>query len=194
MTLPPLRRAKQVAAVAADDGPLAVTRDGDGTVRLWDFTARERVSNPVVGHTRSVYTAATAVVEGRSRVVSGSGDGTVQVWDLATGRHIGEPLTNTVGGVTGPAAAGRRALRGRGVSKGMAATACEASRPRPTAADGNSARRGHGGHGRRPGARRRVMDPGDDPMRRRRPVHEVRRTRRVRQRQYVRLHAGGRRR
>ncbi|MFI7358231.1 WD40 repeat domain-containing protein [Streptomyces avidinii] len=45
------------------------------------------------GHTGTVRSVATAIVDGRPVVVSGSRDNTVRFWDLATGEQLHDPVT-----------------------------------------------------------------------------------------------------
>ncbi len=76
---------------------LATSIGGYGTLRLWDPATGRPVSQPLTGHTGTVFRTAFSP-DGRL-LASGSMDTTVRLWDTATGEPFGEPLTghtNTV--------------------------------------------------------------------------------------------------
>ncbi len=88
-----------VACSAVNGVPVAVTGDGDGTVRVWDLASGTPVGEPFTGHTGAVGAVACSTVNGVPVAVTGGGDGTVRVWDLASGTPIGEPFTGHNEGV-----------------------------------------------------------------------------------------------
>ncbi|MFJ9844851.1 WD40 repeat domain-containing protein [Kitasatospora sp. NPDC101155] len=51
-----------------------------------------RSGRAMTGHAGSVRSVASAVVDGRTVVVTSGDDGTVRVWDAVTGEQVGEPL------------------------------------------------------------------------------------------------------
>ncbi|MEV0626667.1 WD40 repeat domain-containing serine/threonine protein kinase [Nonomuraea wenchangensis] len=79
---------------------LATSIGGEGTLRLWDPATGRPVTQPLTGHTGTVFRMAFSP-DGRL-LASASVDTTARLWDAATGRPVGEPLTghtNTVVGV-----------------------------------------------------------------------------------------------
>ncbi|MFI5771053.1 WD40 repeat domain-containing protein [Streptomyces sp. NPDC051658] len=72
---------------------LVATGRYDGTVDLWDL-ARPRTTQPLPGHTGAVLAAgmATAVVDGRTLLLTVGRDGLVRIADLETRETFGAPL------------------------------------------------------------------------------------------------------
>ncbi|GGQ02186.1 nSTAND1 domain-containing NTPase [Streptosporangium pseudovulgare] len=95
----------QVTFVAFDPaGKLAVTGEGDGTVRLWDAVTRKPFGRPLKGHTRWI-TGATFIPNGRILITS-SQDRTVRMWDVERGTPLGRPIKVTGDGVSALALSG----------------------------------------------------------------------------------------
>ncbi|MEV4551045.1 WD40 repeat domain-containing serine/threonine protein kinase [Nonomuraea wenchangensis] len=74
---------------------LATSIGGEGTLRLWDPATGRPVTQPLTGHTGTVFRMAFSP-DGRL-LASGSMDATVRLWDTATGGLVGEPLTGHTG-------------------------------------------------------------------------------------------------
>ncbi|MDT0268584.1 serine/threonine-protein kinase [Streptomyces sp. DSM 44915] len=70
---------------------LATSIGAEGTVRLWDPATGRPVSQPLTGHTGTVFRMAFSP-DGRF-LATGSMDTTVRLWETATGQLVGEPLT-----------------------------------------------------------------------------------------------------
>ncbi|MGW4825060.1 hypothetical protein ACWEP4_40660 [Streptomyces sp. NPDC004227] len=89
------------AATAVVNGraPVAVVADPYALVQSWDLTGRQ----PLAGLVGGAWTAATAVVDGRSVVLTGGSAPRLQMWDPATGEPLGalarDPSTGHVGAV-----------------------------------------------------------------------------------------------
>ncbi|WP_158632660.1 caspase family protein [Amycolatopsis sp. WAC 01416] len=88
-----------VACTTIDGEPVAVTADGDGTVRVWDLaTATARAV--LTGHRGRVVSVACTTIDGQPVAVTAGDERTVRVWDLATGT-----VRVTLTGHRGPVAA-----------------------------------------------------------------------------------------
>ncbi|CAM3690224.1 trypsin-like peptidase domain-containing protein [Kibdelosporangium persicum] len=74
-----------------DGKPIIVSGSEDGTIRIWDATARCQIGEPLVGHL-ALYAIALTRCDDRQVIVSGGREGTVRVWDLADHSLIGAPL------------------------------------------------------------------------------------------------------
>jgi hypothetical protein len=74
------------------DSRWLVTGSEDGTVRLWDLTAKELAANPIVlrGHNEQVN--AVAISPDNRWVVTGSGDNTARLWDLSAKDPAANPV------------------------------------------------------------------------------------------------------
>ncbi|TGB14642.1 hypothetical protein E2651_05250 [Streptomyces sp. MZ04] len=86
-----------VACTDSDGGPVAVTGDAEGAVRVWDLRTGTVGGGPRVGHT-GVVSALTCTDVGGTPVMVTCG-GAAWVWDLRTGTAMGEPLAGHPDGV-----------------------------------------------------------------------------------------------
>jgi len=78
-----------VTTAVRDGRPVAITGDGDGTIRIWDLLSGELVGTPLTGHTGFFYSLSTTELDGRTVIVSSGDDATIRVWDLVTGAPVG---------------------------------------------------------------------------------------------------------
>lgn len=86
-----------VVAVAtgtlSDGTPVAVSGDGDGTVRVWRLDDGTAYGEPLTGHTGPVVAVATGTLrDGIPVAVTGDGKGTVRVWRLDSCVAVPPPL------------------------------------------------------------------------------------------------------
>ena len=79
----------RVTTAVRDGRPVAITGDGDGTIRIWDLLSGELVGTPLTGHTGFFYSLSTTELDGRTVIVSSGDDATIRVWDLVTGAPVG---------------------------------------------------------------------------------------------------------
>ena len=75
-----------------ENRPVLATGGYDGTVRLWDPTARASLGEPLIGHTNWVLWGAWGQVGDRPVLATGGYDGTVRLWDPVARTPLGEPL------------------------------------------------------------------------------------------------------
>jgi WD40 repeat protein len=87
-------RLGSVVCTRFEDHPVAFVGSaywGDGRIRAWDLTTRERLDLPLFGPTSAHYLAVTHL--GRRPLLVASGDeGSVRVWHLAQGRTGPRPM------------------------------------------------------------------------------------------------------
>ncbi|WP_432099298.1 caspase family protein [Streptomyces sp. WAC 04229] len=84
-----------VTAVACSDlgdGPVAVTGDTGGWVRLWDLRTGIALGEPLTADSGAVSALACTSVDGVAVVITGGDDGAVRVWDLRTGNPLAQLL------------------------------------------------------------------------------------------------------
>jgi WD40 repeat protein len=82
------------------DGKTLASGSDDNTIILWDVATRAMLSQPLKGHTASVWSVAFSP-DGKT-LASGSADKTIILWDVATRQMLGQPLkghTNYVSSV-----------------------------------------------------------------------------------------------
>ncbi|WP_194913221.1 WD40 repeat domain-containing protein [Catenulispora rubra] len=88
---PKQRRAHALALETLEGRDVILVSDETSTaVHLCDLATGEEAGPPLVGHTDSVWAAATGILDGRPIVATGSDDRTLRVWDASTGRQIGQ--------------------------------------------------------------------------------------------------------
>ncbi|HZY88562.1 MAG TPA: tetratricopeptide repeat protein, partial [Gemmataceae bacterium] len=78
-------------ALFTPDGKRVLSLDAEGTVRVWDYAAGNRIGDGF-GHVKGVNHIAFR--PDGARVVTCSDDGTAIIWDATTGRAVGEPLAH----------------------------------------------------------------------------------------------------
>ncbi|MGX1887831.1 caspase family protein [Streptomyces sp. NPDC055287] len=81
-----------VAAGSAAGIEVIVAGADDGLLRRWNLWTGTELGDPMTGHTASVTTVRTVVVEGEPVIVSASADRTLRTWGLLDGRPISSPL------------------------------------------------------------------------------------------------------
>jgi WD domain, G-beta repeat len=92
------------------DNQWLVTGGVDGTVRLWDLTAKDPAANPVVlrGHTSAVTAVGISpdnrwlVTGSRDWLATFSADGTARLWDLTANDPAANPVVLREGGAVTP--------------------------------------------------------------------------------------------
>ena len=85
---------------------VSLSRDGryiavglyNGDIKIWNFSTRTIIGEPLIGHKEQVLSVAFSS-DGKY-IVSGSFDRTVRIWDVQSRKSVGEPLTGHEQSVT----------------------------------------------------------------------------------------------
>ncbi|WP_157597099.1 WD40 repeat domain-containing protein [Streptacidiphilus rugosus] len=83
-------RARALGLEAVEGRDLLLATSRTHAVRLWDLATGEPVGEPLTGHTDEVWSASTAVLDGRLVAATGGDDRTVRWWDVTTGQQLGQ--------------------------------------------------------------------------------------------------------